>query len=411
MRRLLGFGLDRDNRMLFYSQALMQLGFALQLVLWPIYIAALGGSPVQIGLVIGGAAILRTILIIPAGMIADRVSNRTMIIVTTGITIPGAVVMALAGVWWHALIGALLLEAAGLGIPAMSSYIASATTSARRTGAYTMVYSVAAGIGTLIGPPLGGIAAGMVALRAPFVASIAVFAVATALTLALRRNPRPDGDPPAEEAETAVALGYRDLLRMPAVVSVSVLHALAPLALSIGTVLLPLFLESVRDVSVSRIGVLGALSAAGGLLLGLYAGRSRTLGRPFAGMMITVGLVMASLALIRLFDVFAIIAVAFVMRGAYNVVWAMMTAALSEVTPEGGRGRAFGLAEFCAGIGDTAAPLMAGWLYATRETLPLEVSVLACVPLLGAVLLSGWLARRAGYGAAGAPAKPTAGKT
>lgn len=50
--------------------------------------------------------------------------------------------------------------------------------------------------------------------------------------------------------------------------------------------------------------------------------------------------------------------------------------------------------QFGAGIGDTTAPLLAGWLYATRETLPLEVAIAGCIPLIGVMLLSARLAQR-----------------
>lgn len=384
MRLLPAFGLERDNLILFYAQLLMHLGIGLQIVIWPLYIASLGATAVQIGGVIGGAAILRTILVIPAGALSDRFSTRTLILFTTSMMVPGGAIIAISQVWWQALIGALILEIAGVGIPAISSHIAGTAYGANRTHAFSMIFSVAAGVGVLVGPPIGGIVADLTALRAVFFINVGLYAATLALSLLLSEiEPGVNGQGKDDEFENPDNSGYREVLRNPAVVSIAALHALVPLTLSTGVVLLPLFLEEVREVSVSQIGVLGAISAAGGILLGMVAGRSRHLSRPFTGMIVTVLLTATGLLILRTSDALVLIGVAFFLRGTYNVVWAMMGSALSEVASERSRGRAYGLAEFGAGIGDTTAPLLAGWLYATREMLPLEVALGACVPLMG----------------------------
>jgi MFS family permease len=393
MRWLPTFGLERDNLILFYAQLLMHVGIGLQIVLWPLYIASLGATAVQIGVVIGGAAILRTILVIPAGALSDRFSTRTLILLTTSMMVPGGAIIAIAQTWWQALLGALLLEIAGVGIPAISSHIAGAATPAQRTHAFSMIFSVAAGVGVLVGPPIGGIVADLTTLRTVFAIVVVLYAGCLALLFLLNEiKPGQTGTKSDDGAPVPSNGGYREVIRQPAIVSISALHAFVPLTLSTGTVLLPLFLEEVRGVSVSQIGVLGAISAAGGILLGLMAGRSRHLARPFTGMIVTVLLTGMGLVFIRVSDTLAIIAVAFFLRGMYNVVWAMLGSALSDVTPERNRGRAYGLAEFGAGIGDTTAPLLAGWLYATREMLPLEVAIGACVPLIALMVISSWLA-------------------
>ena len=395
MRQLPSFKLERDNLILFYAQLLMHLGIGLQIILWPLYIASLGATAIQIGVVIGGAAILRTLLVIPAGALSDRLSTRTLILATTSMMVPGGAIIAVAQTWWQALIGALLLEIAGVGIPAISSHIAAAATPSQRTHAFSMIFSVAAGAGVLVGPPIGGIVAELTTLRTVFVIVVILYVACLGLSFFLKEiAPGQTGAEDSAGEPEPVNGDYRQVIRNPAIVSIATLHALVPLTLSTGTILLPLFLEEVRGVSLSQIGILGAISAAGGILLGLVAGRSRHLAKPFTGMIATVLLTGAGLLLLRVSDALVIIGVAFFLRGTYNVVWAMLGSALSDVAPERNRGRAYGLAEFGAGVGDTTAPLLAGWLYATREMLPLEVAIIACLPLIGVMLLSSSLARR-----------------
>ena len=71
-----------------------------------------------------------------------------------------------------------------------------------------------------------------------------------------------------------------------------------------------------------------------------------------------------------------------------------MAAALGEAAPPAARGRAFGLAEIGAGIGDSAAPFAAGLLYNARPALTLEAALLGCGPLLVVIALVGRVAGR-----------------
>ena len=75
-----------------------------------------------------------------------------------------------------------------------------------------------------------------------------------------------------------------------------------------------------------------------------------------------------------------------------------MAAALGEAAPPSARGRAFGLAELGAGIGDSIAPFAAGLLYNARPALTLEVALLGCGPLLVVIAVVGRVARRPSHG-------------
>jgi MFS family permease len=79
---------------------------------------------------------------------------------------------------------------------------------------------------------------------------------------------------------------------------------------------------------------------------------------------------------------------AYFCRGAYLVAWSTMYAALGEMTPERLRSRSFALAELLGGAGFGIAPFIAGALYESSPSLPIVVSLIAIVPLLGLILLA-----------------------
>jgi len=77
--------------------------------------------------------------------------------------------------------------------------------------------------------------------------------------------------------------------------------------------------------------------------------------------------------------------VAFLGRGGLFSAWGLFVAGVSEVVSERHRARAFALCEMMGGSAFSFAPILAGWLYATRPVLPLAVAValgLLMIPIL-----------------------------
>lgn len=80
-------------------QVLWGLGFGLIAPIQPLYLASLGAEPAQIGLVFGIGNIAGGLLILPAGLAADRWGRR-LVIVGSGITgTLGALVLVLLTHW------------------------------------------------------------------------------------------------------------------------------------------------------------------------------------------------------------------------------------------------------------------------------------------------------------------------
>lgn len=377
-------GLGRDNGLLFWASVLTGAGFNLQMALWALFAERLGASPGQIGLVLGGAAVARTLLAVPAGALADRVSPKPVIVGASLLAVPGALIFAVAGEWWHALLGAVLIECSAAAVPATSALLARAPTEQERTRAYTYVYNVAFGVSGIVAPAAGGWIADLAGFRAVFVVAAGFLLGGSLVCLGL-----PGGPPPRERRAVAAAPagGYRALLATPAILVVLALHISVPLSLGIGTALQPNFLVEERGLRVGLIGTLGSVNALVGLGLSLAIAHWRRMPSAFAGLALCIALTATSFALLLASGALAVVTLAFALRAGFGALWPLLAASVASATPEHSRGRAYGLAEFVIGVADVLAPLTAGLLYGVSHSLPLWVALVSSFPVIVFALL------------------------
>lgn len=378
-------GLGRNNGLLFWAHVVWGSGFAIQLTLWTLFIQSLGASPAQIGLVVGGGAVARTLLALPAGAIVDRVSPKPVILVGLSTPVAATVVFVMATEWWHALLGAVLLELSGVAVPAVSAYIAAATPERDRTRTYTYIYTLAYSIGLMVTPALGGFIAEAAGFRVVYGLAGALF-LGGVVILSFLENTRPAGRS-GSDADAPSTMTYRQVMRLPAVWIVFGFHLLVPLLPFLGIVLLPNFLNEERGLSLSRIGVLGSVGYAAGFGIGLLVSHWKPLTQPFLGMAVCLALIAGSFVIFLFSSVFAIILIGYMMRTAMGPTWSLMAAAVADVTPERMRGRAYGLCELGAGIGDVSAPIVAGQVYGVSPYLTLWVALVTTAPLSVAALI------------------------
>ncbi|MBX6341326.1 MAG: MFS transporter, partial [Thermomicrobiaceae bacterium] len=354
--------------------------------LWPLYIEALHATPPEIGLVIGLMGMIRLLFLLPSGHAAERVPLRRLIVGARALASVGLLLLAAAQQWWQLFPGIVLLGAANVAWPAVSSVIVENAGSAEeRTRAFTLIYTVGPSLATVLTPALGGIVADVAGLRAIFLGAALLNALA--VVFFSRIAPRPalhhDGPPVTYRA----ALAHRPILL------VSGLQFVTIFVVTLGVTLVPNYLREVHGVEIGRIGWLGSVSAAGSVVLGIVISRARPFRRPLAGLALAVASVAGMLATLLVSGAFWLYALAYLLRGGYLVAWSAFYPALGEVTPDRLRGRAYALAELQAGAGYSLAPFAAGWLYDIHPAAPLATSL----ALIGPVLLgTAWVARAVG---------------
>ncbi|HEU5424247.1 MAG TPA: MFS transporter [Nitrolancea sp.] len=380
MARRPGLGLSRDNQRIFVAMACNEGAFGIYTTLWPLYIAALGATPPEIGLVMGFMGLARLLALLPSGLIADRVPPRRLIVGGRSLTVAGMFLLALAQNWWQLIPAAMILTLGNVAFPSISSTIAeSAEGDRERTRAFTMIYTVGPSITLLATPALGGLIADQVGLRAVFAVAAALTGVAVLAfgTITPRPVPAHDG-PPAT---------FGEVLAIRPIALIAALEFVTLFILSLGVTLVPNFLQDVHGINTGVIGLLGSFSAVGSIILGIMISRLRPLQRPLAAVALSSATVALSLALLSAGNHLAIFALAYALRGGFSVAWSLFSAAYGEVAPRRLHARTFALGELSAGLGFSSAPFLAGWLYDLAPVAPLLLALGLAVPLLAAILL------------------------
>ena len=376
-------GLERDNKRIFWAALFDEGALGIYLIILPLYIASLGASPAQIGMVLGLTGLARIAMISGAGFITDRVPPRQLIAMTRGLAVIGIAILGLSTVWWFSLVGLIIIGSTIVSWPTISNLIAENSPQGRqRMRAFTMIYTIAPSAALLVAPAMGGMIADGLGYQAVFAVAGAMKFAALGIYSDIRERPVPS------------SVGYQgrivDVARHHPVRMICIFMFSTIFILTLAVVLVPNFLQDVHGVSLTFIGWLGSVSALGSILLGIAINRIPTLQRPSVILMIAVGLVGVALIILLFGNVLWLLGLAFFFRGGYFVAWSIFYAMLAEVTPAWLRTRVYVVAELLGEAGYSLAPFVAGVLYGVIPALPLIVGLIAIAPLLFAL---SWLSR------------------
>jgi MFS family permease len=385
LRRIPGIGSDmglgRNNLIIFWAMFFNEVSFGFYQTLAPLYIGSLGASPRLIGLVIGIQGLARLLFLAPAGVVADRVPLRRLIIGARTMTVIGLVLYGLAQTWWQLFPAILIMAAGNIAFPAISKVIADSTDNKGRTRAFTLIYTVGPSTALLLSPSLGGVLADQVSLRSIFFAAAIAQGIAVLFFSRLRAI---DTDTPEQKAATG---GYRKVLANRPIVVICGLFLGMLLILTTGFTLVPNFLQDVHGLRIQTIGQFGSVFALGSVILGVIISRVKAFSPPMTALILTIGLCPLAFLLLISGGSTWLFAMSYFCRGGYLVSWGLIYAALGEVTPEHLRSRTFALAELLGGAGFAIAPFVAGALYEIDPAMPVYVALAASIPLLGALLI------------------------
>lgn len=368
-------GLSHDNSRIFFAMTFNEGAFGINQTLYPLFIAALGATPPQIGLVMGTAGIARLIALAPSGIIADRIPPRRLIVVARAMTMLGMLGIALSQRWWHLIPAGMVLATSNAAFPIISNTIAeSAGTGRNRIRAFTLIYTVGPSFALLATPAMGGLVSDWFGLRAAFYLAALLAAIALVFFTMIHERPIPKQEgPPATYVAT---LAQRPILL------ICLLELSTIFVLTLGVTLVPNYLQDVHGISIGRIGLLGSMAALGAIVLGIAINRVRVFQAPLIAIGLSIASVAGTLMLMIVGGTLVYFALGYILRGGYFVAWSLFAAALGEVTPERYRARAFAMAEIMGGAGFAFAPFVAGWLYGMEPRSPLVVALILIAPLL-----------------------------
>jgi MFS family permease len=366
--------ISRNNRLFMLGNFLFALSYGLWMNLRQLHLLDLGATPAEIGTVFALVAIAGGLLPLPAGMLADRIGPKRVILAAWLIAAAGALSAALAPTWPLAGAGYILFMLCIAANPATVSYVLLNTSDQDREGSAERVMATVFAswpAAMIFAPALGGLIAERLNIQsdlwigaAGLLAAVGVFARAD--------NTQPTG---VEGRSNPLVLAGNLTF-----VTLAVYFSIALTALYLGYALAPTYLEDARGFSTGFIGVLFSLSSVGTLLF-----RSVVIEfRPRLSFAILVGA--AGLGTLGLWQAKGEVwtGAAFLLLGAISTTWVVMQTSIGRSVAEHVRGLALGITESLYYGGIALASWLAGQLYGRTPAhdLPLIVGSAAMLVVL-----------------------------
>lgn len=325
------------------------LGESAFFVFQPLYLQQLGADPVQIGTILGGAALAAMLSHAPAGYLSDRFGRRPVML--------AAWVQGALATWIMALSGSLAGFAAGLLLYGMTAYVAapmwSYITAARGrlpVGQALTLMSASYNVGAIAGPVLGGLFGERYGYRVLFLYAAGIFIVSTLTVFLIRPQP-------VEVQETRPPA--RLLLSNSRYLTFLAVYFLAVFAMYLPQPLSPNFLQNQRGLSLFQIGQLSSVGSLGLVLINLAGGLiSARLGYLLGHLLVGA----FALLLWQGQGMWAF-ALAYFLLGGFRTARSLATAHIRSLVQQGNMGVAYGIAETVASLALVAAPAAAGFLY------------------------------------------------
>jgi MFS family permease len=168
----------------------------------PIYLMALGGGVLSIGLLQAMDNLLSALYSFPGGYLSDRIGTKRSLLFFNLVAMAGFVLVIMIPSWQAVLVGAVLfISWSAISLPATMSLMYKVLPQNKRTMGVTM-HSLVRRIPMALGPVIGGIFIGLwgerFGVRLAFVAALALAAVGLVLQQRLIVDDRPGTKSPAE---------------------------------------------------------------------------------------------------------------------------------------------------------------------------------------------------------------------
>jgi MFS family permease len=362
--------LGRDNSRLTIAFLFWALGEGLWYNLHPIYLEQLGASPEQIGTVLGIERAAAALLMIPAGLLSDRLGARRVMIAGSVLGVAGAIAMTLATTWQALAPGLAAYHMSAFFIPALNAYILLAMPNRDEDGAgqraLSLVYA-SYPAGMVISPTLGGLIAEAYGIRMCIRIAIILCSLSLLVTMSTRHH---------ETAPRHVVIRSESLTRNRAFQRLLVYYVATMLSVGVGFFLVQNFLHEARGFSLGRIGLLYSILSIGTVVANLILGRINPR-RSFALLLVAIWLAMVGAWQVH---TLAVAGAAFFLMGAIYTMRTLAAAGIALIVPRQDHGLSFGVLETGMALAAALAGKLAGEFFAWDAELPLLFSM-AAIPL------------------------------
>lgn len=335
--------------------AAVQMSWSLVVPVLPRYATEFGLGPAQLGLVVGIFGIGRVLVNIPAGMLADRVDRRWLLLWSVLAVVLTQAVAGLATGYWSLLAARLATGiAGGVAITSGMSLLADLTTT-RSRGRDMATLQAFQLTGGSLGPVVGGLLVVPFGLRVPFLVSgAAAVVVAVWAWRVLRTVP-----PPADAAPGSAARGpwfTRDVVGVCLLGFSVFFHRFGGMQS-----LIPIIAYGAIGIGVAQMGLLlGGITLVTVLVVRWAGTLSDRLGRKRV-IVPAMAVAAAGSAALALSDSVAVFLIATLVTGlAAGFAGSAPAAYLADVVAPASRGRSVGVYRTFGDLGTIAGPVALG---------------------------------------------------
>jgi MFS family permease len=348
----------RDFRLVFSGESISLLGDQFHFVALAWLTLQLTGSGVALGTVLMAAAIPRAIFMLIGGALSDRISPRSLMLVSNALRAVVVAVIATLVLTGNAQLWQLYVLAVIFGVvdaffyPALNTIVPMLVSDRQLAPANALV-QVMQQVSGLIGPAIAGVVVAALTTGPAFAFDAASFAVATATLLLVRGGRRAAAPPGSEEAEPSsrdglmanIGSGLAYAWRDPAVRSLLVLVAAFNFAFT-GPLLvgLPYLADARFEGGAAAFGVILSAFGAGALGGAVLAGSLPHVPRLGLITLLTAAAMGIGLALVgSVSSVILAVAIMATMGLGNGFINVRVIAWLQARTPEAMRGRVMSL--------------------------------------------------------------------
>ena len=368
--------LNRDLKLLLFTNLVGAFGDGLYFYILPLYIRELGAQPAEVGVIFTILGLVAALTPIPGGFLADRYDRKKIMILAWLIWIPVPLLFSMAQDWSQLIPGSFLYGCF-TGGPASSAYVATSAKKETMASVFTTI-SAAWWFGYIFSPGIGGYIASLFGMKLVFYLSFALYTLATVFVLFVRSQHA--ATPSEQPSASSVPFRKKKLL-----VWVSFFAAIF--------FILILFRPSVTqflhdeyvldDVS---IGILGSVTYLGSATLLVVLGKLGDKWKKAGAIFISLLLTAVSISIFTSFTAFPILALASFLMGASYVIWSLMSAVVGSLAPRATRGRWMAVAQTASLLAAFPAPYIGGVFYQTSPYNPFIATIIA-TPILAIIAL------------------------
>ena len=181
-------GLTRSTIGLLFMVVLVGMGERMAERFLPIYLLALGGGVISVGLLNGLDNFLSAIYAFPGGYLSERIGTKRALLVFNCMAMGGFLMVILIPAWQAVLLGAVFFLAwSAISLPATMGLIAKALPTSKRTMGVTM-HSLVRRFPMALGPLLGGLCIGAWGVENGVRVAFCVALVLALLAVLLQQN-------------------------------------------------------------------------------------------------------------------------------------------------------------------------------------------------------------------------------